>query len=180
MLFRERQQIVICVLAGVMIGGFLLFRYLPLRKRINAIEQTRVSRKAAADKALYQGGQLPALRRQLQKLKQLVGNYEAKVPSDNSLGVFLKRIANLMNEHDLREQRIEPGREVQEVEGLSCVPVTMQCKGRLKHIFEFFSSLQSLERLVRIERVRLQNDNRFTGEVSMQAETVIYYRPEAG
>lgn len=179
MRLRERQQVVICVVAGVMVGGFLLFRYLPLRKRIKAIAHTRVFQKAAAAKALSQSGQLPTLKEQLQELRQVVGNYEAKVPSHNGLGVFLKHIANLMNEHNLREQRIEPGGEVQ-AEGLNCVPVTMQCKGRLKHIFEFFDSLQSLERLVRIGWVKLQNDNHFSGEVSMQAETVIYYRPQAG
>lgn len=179
MLFRERQQIVICVVAGVMVGGFVLLRYLPLRKRIKAVEQTRASQKAAANKALAEGGRLPVLKDQLQKLKTAVGDYEAKVPGHRDLGVFLHRIANLMKEHNLREQLIQPGQEV-EAEGLNCVPVSMQCKGRLGQIFDFFSSLQGLERLVRIERIKLENDKDFTGELSMRAETVIYYRPEAG
>jgi Tfp pilus assembly protein PilO len=56
----------------------------------------------------------------------------------------------------------------------------MQGKGRLKQIFEFFGRLQSLDRLVRIEQVKLVNDRDFSGEVSMQTKAVIYYRTEAG
>lgn len=177
MLFRERQQMLICVVAGALIAGFVLFRYLPLRKRIKAVEHTRASQKAAAIKVLAESGQLPVLKERLQKLKTVVGDYDAKMPGRRNLGVFLHKIANLMNEHDLREQLIQPAQEV-EAEGLNCVPVSMQCKGRLGQIFNFFGSLQTLERLVRIERIKLENDKDFNGELSMRTEAVIYYRPE--
>ncbi|MHC4659408.1 MAG: type IV pilus inner membrane component PilO [Planctomycetota bacterium] len=179
MLFRERRQIVICAVAGAMVGGFVLFRYLPLRKRIKTVEQTKAAQRDAVTKALAEQGQLPILKEQLRKLKTTVGDYEARVPGHGDLGPFLHRIANLMNEHNLREQRVQPGKEV-EAEGLNCIPVSMQCKGGLKQIFEFFYSLQALERLVRIERVKLENDKDFSGELSMRTDTVVYYRPRAG
>jgi len=178
MVFRERQQIVICVAAAVMIAGFVLFRYLPLRKRIKAVEQSRAAQRIVAAKALAQSRQLPALKEQIRKLKREVGNYEANVPGHRDLGVFLHGIANLMNKHNLREQRVQPGREV-ETEGLSCIPISMQCKGRLKHVWEFFGSLQSLDRLVRIEQIKLLNDRDFSGEVSTQTNAIICYRTEA-
>ena len=53
------------------------------------------------------------------------------------------------------------------------------CKGSLKQIFEFYKALQGLDRLVRIEQVKLVNDNDFSGRVSMHTEAVIYYRAGA-
>jgi hypothetical protein len=53
----------------------------------------------------------------------------------------------------------------------------MQCKGRLTQIFEFYKQLQKLDRLVRIEQVKLVNDSSFEGEVSMETKLVIYYWP---
>jgi len=177
MQFRERQQIAIFVIAGAMVSGFVLFRYLPLQKRIKAVEQTRVAQRLAITKASAESRQIPALKEQLLKLQRTVGNYEANVPAQRALGVFLHRIANLMNENALREQLIQPGKEV-EAEELNCIPVSMQCKGSLKQIFEFFKSLQVLDRLVRIEQIKLVNDSDFSGEVGMQTEAVIYYRAE--
>jgi hypothetical protein len=146
MVFRERKQIAICVTAAVMIAGFVLFRYLPLQRRIKAI-----------------------------KGKRAAVIYERQVPRERALGVFLQEIAGLMNEHNLREQLVQPGKEIEAGE-LNCIPVDMQCKGRLEQIFEFYKSLQKLNRLARIEQVKLVNDRDFAGEVSMQTKAIIYYR----
>ena len=119
---------------------------------------------------------IPA-KEKLQKLQQTVGNYEQNVPEHRELGEFLQKIANLMNEHNLVEQVIEPAREI-EADQLNCIPVDMECKGRLTEIFAFYKSLQSMDRLVRIESIKLVNDRDFSGEVSMQTKVVIYYRPQ--
>ena len=177
MLFRERQQIVIFCLAGAMVGGFVLLRYLPLRKRIKVIEQRRAARTLAITKASAESRGLPVLKEELLKLQRVVGNYEANIPGQMALGAFLHRIANLMNEHNLKEQLIQPGEEI-EADELNCIPVNMQCKGKLMQIFKFYESLQGLDRLVRIEQVKLVNESNFSGEVSMQTKAVIYYRSE--
>jgi len=63
---------------------------------------------------------------------------------------------------------------------LTCIPVIMQCKGSLRQMFDFFRTLQALDRLVRIEHLELSNAGDFSGEVSMRADVVIYYRPGSG
>jgi Tfp pilus assembly protein PilO len=179
MLFRERQQIAICVAAVVMTGAFVLLRYLPLQKKVKAVEQARAVQTVAIAKASRQSEQLPALKEQLLKLQTTVCSDEVNIPAQRALGVFLHRIANLMNEHNLTKQLVQPGKEIKAGQ-LNCIPVTMQCKGGLKQIFEFFKSLQKLDRLVRIEQVKLVNDADFSGQVSIQTKAVIYYRQEAG
>jgi Tfp pilus assembly protein PilO len=179
MLFRERQQVVIFVVAAAMVGGFVLFRYLPLQKRTRAIEQKRAEYLLAITKASAQSKQLFAFKERLLELYRTVGNYERQVPVQRDLGEFLQQIANLMNEHNLREQLVEPGTELK-TEQLNCIPVSMQCRGSLKQIFEFYKSLQALDRLIRIEQIKLTNDRDFNGDVSMQTKAVIYYRTEKG
>ncbi len=175
MLFRERQQIAICVAAGVIVSGFVLLRYLPLQKRIKAVKQTRTAQRLAIAKGIADSRQLPLLKEQLLKLQRQLGKYEANIPERRALGTFLRRIADLMNEHNLKEQVIQPDKEIA-VEALKCIPVSMQCKGKLAQIFEFYKSLQELDRLVCIEQVKLVNNRDFNGEVSMETKAVIYYR----
>jgi len=179
MLFRKRQQLMIFVAAGVIIGGFGLFRYLPLRRRIKAASQTKAAQTLTIAKGTADNKQLPLLKEQLLELQRELENYEANIPERSDIGVFLQRIAGLMNEHSLRGQVIEPRKEIK-AEKLNCIPVNMKCKGRLTQIFKFYRRLQGMDRLIRIEQVKLFNDSDFSGEVGMEAKAVIYYRAQAG
>ena len=178
MLFRERQQILIFIVAGAMVGGFVLFRYLPLRKKMKTVEKTRAAQTLVITNGTARGEQLAALKEELLKLQSAVSGYSRQIPADRELGTFLHRIAGLMSGHNLREQLIEPGEEI-EADTLNYIPVNIRCKGRLKQIFGFYKSLQGLERLVRIEQVKLVNENNFSGEISMQTQAVVYYRPQS-
>ena len=176
MLFRERQ-LIICVAAGAMVGGFVLFRYLPLQKRIKSVESRFVGTRIAIAKASAESEQLPTLKEQLLGLQRTVGNYETSVPSNRNLGVFLWQIADLMNEHNLKGQLIAPGEEVK-AGVLNCIPVNMECRGRLMEVFEFCRRVQKLDRLAHIEQVKLVNGSDFGDEVSMQTRAIIYYGPK--
>jgi len=174
MFFRERQQITICVAAVAMIGVFVVFRYLPLHKRVKVVKETKAAKALANSMVRTRSEQVPVLEEQLEKLQQVIGDYQARIPSRRSAGAFLGKITELMNEHNLKEQVIEPREEIK-TEELNCIPVNMRCKGRLAQVFEFYKRLQTLDRLVRIEQIKLTNDTDFTGEVTMETRAVIYY-----
>jgi len=179
MLFRERQQLTICVITAVIVGGFVLFRYLPLRSKMKAIRQIKSAQALTIAKGAANNKQLLLLNEQLLELQRELENYETKIPEQSDIGVFLHKIADLMNEHDLSDQMIEPRKEIKS-EKLNCIPVKMQCKGKLARIFEFFRQLQGLDRLVRIEQVKLSNDSDFNGQVGMESMAIIYYRAKVG
>lgn len=178
MLFRERKQIVICFVAAAMAAGFVLLRYLPLRKRLAVVQQAKAQELLSVSKGQTQTRQLPVLEEQLRKLAESIGNYEARIPGERELGAFLGRIADLMNEHNLKEQVITPGGQIRGKD-LICIPVDMQCRGNLAELFEFFKRLQALDRLIRIEQVKLTNDPDFSGQVTMETRLVIYYAAQS-
>jgi Tfp pilus assembly protein PilO len=175
MLLKEKEQVVICVLAVMLISGFVVFRYVPLRKKIKAVDTERIACRVETDMTLTQSDQLPLLKKRLEKLQNEVGDYDAQVPMKLNLGAFQQQISGLMKKHGLTGQLIEPGEEL-EAEQVNCKPFNIQCKGRLEQVYNFFDSLESLDRLVRIERVQLTNDKEYSGQVSMQAKTIIFYR----
>lgn len=179
MLFREKQQFTICLIAGVIVGGFVLFRYLPLCSKIKAIRQIKSAQALTIAQGAADKKQMLLLNEKLLKLQRDLKNYEAKIPEQSDIGKFLHKIADLMNEHDLSEQMIEPRKEIK-TEELNCIPVKIQCKGKLAQIFEFFRQLQRLDRLVRIEQVNLSNDSDFNGRISMESKAIIYYRAKVG
>jgi Tfp pilus assembly protein PilO len=176
MWFLEKKQIVIFVAAGAIAAVVVLFRYLPLRQKIRDIEKIKTAQMLVISKASMDKAQMPALKKQLLKLQQTAGNYKANIPVQTDLGVFLQQIADLMIENGLKDQVVAPGKEIA-VKALKCIPVDVQCKGSLAQVFKFFKRMQDLDRLVRIEQVKLANDSDFIGEVEMKTKVVIYYRP---
>ena len=179
MLFRDKQQITICVIAAVIVCVFVLFGYLPLRSKTIAAKKAKAERALTIAKGTADARQLPLLEEQLLKLEARLGDYEANIPGQRAHGVFLRRLADLMKEHDLSEQVITPGEEI-EADRFNCIPVRMQCKGKLAQISEFYRRLQTQDRLVRIEKVKLSNDNSYSGQVNMETEAVVYYRAKVG
>jgi len=89
MLFREKRQVVICIAAGAIVGGFLLFRYLPLQKQIKAVEEAKAAQSLALAKASTERAQLPVLKEQLQKLERF---NEARIANARFLNERLKGV----------------------------------------------------------------------------------------
>ena len=179
MLSGRSQQIAIGVVAGAITCVFVIFWYLPLRKKMRLIKVAKAEQVVMIAKGMADAGQVPVLREQLQKLRVELEDYESKIPDQRDFGSFLGRITDLMDEHDLKEQSIEPG-EIIAADKFNCIPVSMQCKGRLTQLFNFYDRLQDLGRLVRIEQVKLFNDAGYNGQVSMKTKAIIYYRAGVG
>lgn len=177
MVFGRSQQIMIFGVAGAIICVFVIFWYLPLRKKMRLVKLTKAEQVVTIAKGMADAEQVPILKEQLQKLRIELEDYESKIPDQRDFGAFLSRITELMNEHHLQEQSIEPG-EVLAADKFNCIPVSMQCKGRLTQLFNFYDRLQDLDRLVRIEQVKLMNDAGYSGQVSMETKAVIYYRAQ--
>lgn len=175
---RQRQQMLILVSAGLLVGGFVLFRYLPLRKQTKILRQSIADRQALISQAAAKRQQLPLMQQKLSKFQERVENYEKNIPVQIDIGGFLGKVADLMTQHNLTEQVIQPKEEVA-VEKLNCIPVTMKCSGSLAQIRQFYQSLNDMDRLVRVEKFELTNDRDFAGQVSMVTEAVIYYASEA-
>ena len=178
MLFGKKQQFAICVLAGMFVTDFVLFGYMPLRTELKDVGGKRDVQQLAIAKAATEKVQLPALKQKLEQLQATIGCYEATVPVQRDLGMFVQKIANLMSEHSLKDQIIQPGEEIR-VEGLNCIQVNMQCKGSLRQIFGFFKQLQSMKRLVRVQEVKLITGGDFSGQINVEAKVTIYYQAQA-
>ncbi len=161
-----------------MVVGFLFLRYIPLRKKLSQVESRYKQAHSGIAAAAVQRQQLPKLKDELSGLRETCGNYSQRIPSKRNLGGFLHTIADLMQRHNLKDHLIKPGPETSAGQ-LKVITINMQCRGKLAEIFEFYKSLQGLQRMVRIESVSLGNDKDFKGRVSMRTQAVIYYQSNA-
>jgi Tfp pilus assembly protein PilO len=172
-LSRRKQQMWVYIIAGLFVCDFVLCGYIPSHQRLTTLQRTRAQQKQLIDMAAAQSAELPGLERRLRGMEKAVEGFDVRVPGDRALGTFLQQMAGMMTDCRLAEQVVLPGKEWKTDE-LNCVPVHVACKGTLTDIFDFFKKLQTSDRLVRLEKVVLENDTDLTGQVSLQVEAVIF------
>ena len=178
MKFLQRQQIIIIVLAGSIITALVTFLYYPLARQTKAVQQADAAQASAAAKADARKRQLPVLRKKTEALARELQDFDKRLPTSREFAVLWQQIADVMNEHDLKDQLVQPGNEIQGPQ-LNCIPISIRCTGRSGQIFEFLKSLQKFERVIRVENFRLENDRDFTGWLKMDTEANVYYRSSA-
>jgi len=172
----RRQQAWVLGIGVLFLADFVFYGYMPSHRRLQSLVRAQSQHESTINTAMTQAEALPALEKRHKETAGTVRHYEDSVPAESTLGVFLGQIASIMTAHHLIDQVVEPGKEI-EANELNCIPVRMNCTGTLDAVFGFFTDLQSLHRLVRIEKIALNNDSGFTGRVALQTEAVIFYRP---
>ncbi len=174
-LLRRNEQVWVYIVAALFVGDFVLCGYIPSRERLKSLEQARVRQSRTIRTAAAQSAELPALKQRLRHIHQIVERHDACVPAERALGTFLQQIAAIMTQHHLTDQVVVPGKELQ-ANDVACIPVQITCNGTLADIFDFFTGLQKLDRLIRFEKVVLKNDSEFTGRVGMQTDAMIFHQ----
>ncbi len=176
MLLLRKQQMWVYVIGVLFVVDFLFYGYLPSHRQLQTLRRAKSQHTQTIGAAASQEEVLPSLERRLEEAKTTVNHYKGSIPSESEVGLFMRQIAHIMAEHNLTDQEVIPLKETMAGE-LRCIPVHMNCSGSLEGIFGFFRDIQGLGRLVRIEKASLRNDSKFSGQVTMKTETVIFYRP---
>lgn len=174
----EKQQLIIIIVAVISLGAFGLLRYFPLANKTRTLKAARIKYQTGDERIKRQARDLPVLNAKMERYRAVVGNYENKIPTARNFASLYDEIGNIMKKHDLTDQLIQPANETVG-NFIACIPISIECTGKLKNIFEFFKSLEKLERLIRIEKLelisKLEEDT-----VTVKASAKVYYRPAEG
>jgi Tfp pilus assembly protein PilO len=172
----DKHQIIIIVVAVISLGGFAVLRYIPLADKTESIKAARVQYQAGDEQVRTQARKLPIINAKIEKVKLQIGDYKSKIPSGRRLDMLYYEISAVMSKHNLSEQSIRPGRETAGKE-ISSIPISISCSGQLSDVFEFFRSIESFDRLIRIENLQMQSKLN-QSIVGVKAVAIVYYRQQ--
>ena len=172
----DKQQTILVAAVLLLAAGFGVFRYLPLLRQRQALDETMAQNQRALHDIHTQGMRLPELAGQLAQKQTQAAAFDAKIPAGRSFADLWRQIADLMNECRLTDQLVQPGRPV-EGEQLGTIPLTLSCSGSMQDIYVFFRAIEQWDRLIRFERIELANDGAFSGRVKLNAKAQLYYQP---
>lgn len=173
----HKIQPVIVIVGTLLIADFILFGYLPSKRRLMALERSRTEQENAVAQAVEESSQLAALRHSINEERQWLTHQQDRIPHQRDLGNFLHTVVSLMQKHTLEEHSIEPQEDVFG-DHPPCIPMNLRCRGSYEQLYLFCRDLQSLPRLVRFEEVLFQRHPSMTGDVMMNASIAIFYQPD--
>jgi Tfp pilus assembly protein PilO len=174
----ETKQIRIFAVGILLIVGVGIFCCKPLLRRTQQLKITKINQGIEQAKIREQIKKLPGIGVEMKELRNQVGNYHKKIPYERDFASLWDQIAEVMNSIGLKDQLIQPEKEVLG-DKINSIEVTIKCGGSSAQLFDFFQRLSKFERVVRIEQLKMTNSNKEPGYVTMNAQAKIYYKVSA-
>jgi|GEM_PF-394608 len=174
----DKQQTAILILAAIVIAGFAGFRYVPLVRQKYALDVQVKMQKQTIEQIAASSALLPELKQQHKLMTERLEAFGRKIPEGRNFANLWQQIADMMNACRLTDQVVQPGAELTS-ETVCCIPLTIECKGTAEQMFAFFQSLENMDRLIRMDEVRFENDGNYSGIVKLTAKASVYYQPSA-
>ena len=173
----DKQQFIILGLSAVMLCGFGVFQYIPMVRQKHAILEGMAQQDQLSEKICSQSALLPELKQREKQLQEKLIPFTKKVPQTRQFSQLWQQIADVMNECKLTDQLVQPGKELKS-DQLCSIPLTLECRGSLKQLFAFFQAMEDMDRLIRFEEVKFENDSDFNALVKLNAKANVYYQSD--
>lgn len=176
-ILKDKKQLVLIAVILMLPVAFFAFRYLPARSEIAELEESKKAGQNLLNDAEIKNAVLKDLRAEVEKTEKQVAKFDQKIPAEKSLGSFLQIIAELMDENGLADQNVRPG-DTFKTDNFYCIPLSIDCKGDIQQVFNFYRSLKQMPRVVTIDQIRLTNSKNHDGNLEMIAKVLIFYRED--
>ena len=173
----DKQQTIIIVLAAILLCGFGVLQYIPVIHQRGKICDRMTQQDQLAETLCVQTTMLPELRHQEKELRDALVPITKKIPEGRHFATLWQQIADVMNACNLTNQLVQPGKELKS-DQLCSIPLTLECQGSIEQLFAFLKAMEGMERLVRFDQVKLENDSDFKGIVKLYAKASVYYQSD--
>ncbi len=178
MKWLEKQQVIIFAVAALIVVGFGLFQYYPMTQKARTIRKTIEQQQVVSAETDQFIQQMAQLRQQVEQLQPVQKDFEQKFPRSIRIAGLWQQIADVMSQHNLANQEVK--REGESEDGrFGVVRIRIQGSGSYRQMFDFFRSIQKLDRFIRIDTIQLTNDNELSGQVKLDAAARVYYQVAA-
>lgn len=139
---------------------------------------------AHAELAKPNGGPelLEALETELAQLHEIAGEGMTPIPASADVAGLIGRLSQMFDEANLGEREVTTGQSEQ-LEEASSMPMSVTVQGPFPALLSVLTRIESLDRLVRIERLRLaglhgrRGPIDRSGEVRASVQVEVFYAP---
>ena len=145
--------VVLGILAAMIIGA-VIFIYRGQGKKLDDLKAKITAGKAALKTQGQTVAVVPELIKQVGAMRARYKNFDRRLPVRQELGGFLRDISGYLSDKQFSDQLIEPGSPMRE-ELFHTLPIIMRFRGSYLTSVDFFKRIDELERLTRIQKLKI-------------------------
>jgi len=170
-------------LALVMLGGFgLLVR--PAHVSARDLEADIESKRAELSRPGSGPEAIEKLARDLKALRDLGSERMTPIPQESGVAALVKGLSESFDGLGLKDREISTG-AAKHLEEASCLPMTITVQGPFPEIYRALAGIESLDRLVRVQRLRIAHEARAiagsvdrSGRVRADIQLDVFFAPK--
>jgi Tfp pilus assembly protein PilO len=171
--FLGRLQMLLALAAGLGAVAFYLAIYRPQAQQGQDIISRIASRQKELTSETATARNLPVVEKQVAALNNRLSGLK-HVPPKPDIGDFVSEINRLSRNSELTKLDVQPGAE-RESALYDERPVKLTFQGDFTGVFEFLQGDEGLQRLTRIQSVKLHGVTGKPGQVTAEVSVCIYY-----
>jgi len=171
--FLRRVQVLMAIGAALAVAAFYLVIYQPQSRQAMQLADRIVSQQKELSAETATAQNLPMVEAQVKSLNDHMAGLK-RVPTQPDIGDFIRDINQLSQESSLTKLDVQPGAARQ-----SAIyderPVKLTFQGDFAGVFQFLQGVEGLQRLTRVQSVKLHGVTGKAGVVAAEVTVCIYY-----
>ncbi len=123
------------------------------------------------------------LARDLTALRELGSERMTPIPADSGVATLVRQLSESFDELGLKDREVSTG-AAKQLDEASCLPMTIAITGGFPAIFEALGRVESLDRLVRVQRLRVALEGKVregfdrSGRVRADLQLDVFFAPK--
>ena len=176
MRFRLREMVFVLVLLGMPVAAWW-FVFAPHNEQIAQARAEIRAKRQKLQKLEDATAHIEDLGREIDKLTEAIGMFEAKLPAEKEVEVILKEVWQLASRHKLKPRSVHTEKPI-EAERYFELPLKMVIVGDFDGFYSFLLDLERLSRITRIPEMSLEKLKRGEdGQMEATFTLSIFFEP---
>jgi Tfp pilus assembly protein PilO len=175
----DRNQLLTAGLAVALLGCFVGLVYLPNSRAAQAAARTLQERQAELAERMTQVRQLPELVDRVARMEPEYAANLARIPSEPRVAEFLRQVADTLVAENIAKREVVPQGE-RAAQGFMEMPVDIRFEAPFAAVYRVLARLEALERVSRVESLRLSSVPDGKGIVHVEMKIVVFHSSPSG
>lgn len=155
----SRDSLIMLGVTVAMVVAAVMIVYLPQGRKLDQLHAQATTQQLALESEAQKVAVVPEMIRQVQSLESRYGDFGRRLPKQQELHEFLRQVNSSLAESELTDLSIEPDNPTKE-EFFHTLPIIMKFRSNYLTLANFLSSMEKMERLSRIHRLVIRNDEK--------------------
>jgi Tfp pilus assembly protein PilO len=169
------DTVVTLVLLGTAVATAAVGVYLPQARALAGVRSDIATRTLAMESDARVAATVPVMAKQVEEMKKRYQGFDRKMPKQKELAGFLTELSRILGSQRLATRDYRPG-DPRKERFYHTLPIIMKLEGPYLSLTSFLRQIDGMERLARIQMLKVQKDPKKKGQdLDIELQMNIYF-----